>query len=140
MFYILQTVKHRLMSLLCQQLSLVNGIPISYSVHISWQKNNEGFCIKKEHVVSHELFSSLCKQNLSVGVANQELVLHKFQVIINSYHNYSERFPIRKPAPTLPPLKLHPQPVAKGIFFQNQPYRHLFHCLKPFNGLEFLLE
>lgn len=55
---------------------------------MSWQKEIMSVFIKKEQVVSHDLFSSNCKQNLSIGVAKQDLVLLKFQAIILSYHKY----------------------------------------------------
>lgn len=72
---------------------------------MSWQKEIMSVFIKKEQVVSHDLFSSNCKQNLSIGVAKQDLVLLKFQAIILSYHKYYKSLLIWIPALTLPRLK-----------------------------------
>lgn len=66
--------------------NFLSSIPISYIVHISWQnKIMRVFASRKSKFVSHELFSSHWKQNLSIDAANQELILHKFQVIISSH-------------------------------------------------------
>ena len=80
MFYVLEIMEYRLMNFFylfiiifffCLKLSLVNGIPISYTAHVMAKENNESICIKKEQVVNHELFRSYCNKNLRFGVANK---------------------------------------------------------------------
>ena len=49
MFYVLQMMKYRFMSLFCLQLSLVNGIPISYIAHVSWQKETMSVFVSRQN-------------------------------------------------------------------------------------------
>lgn len=90
--------------------------------HTSQQKEiMKRFALRKNKLLSHDLFSSYCKQNLSTGVAAQDLVLLKFQATISSYHTFSQSVLTTVPAPTLPSLKFSSSVIRsqRNVFLKS---------------------